>query len=257
MKKILILLLFFLATVSLKAQTFINQPYFFMSSEEAQVIMQTQDTLRVYTGFIPMRLDWFKHHKGKKNYKIIKTLPLEADYFALKLKNLNPDPPTPMTPNADKKRFELFIFKKQADTISLVFTKTRLNINEIKHYNLDTLDYKKAFGFSFYSLDYMKKLNKLKHIKTVTDYNQFEANLEKNIMQYADLLNDYKNNFRGIDMYNSGLTGLLLTKYAIDSGICPIYLGLIGIIATDKRKTEAEKQKKIQWVYKKYAPDNL
>src|SRR5690625_4559287 len=83
--RIINVLIILLISASANAQHFIIEPYFFYSSEEGAVYAQSNDTLMVYSGFIPLHIPDAKM-QPKQEYKILKVQKLEADFVALKMK---------------------------------------------------------------------------------------------------------------------------------------------------------------------------
>lgn len=235
-----------LLSVNAKAQHFIDQPYFFYSSEEGAAYAQSNDTLMTYSGFIPLHISDEKI-QPKQAYKILKVQRLEADFVALKMKavkNMVRD-----GNNSAQNHYSVAIFKKTDNQIELVAQKDRLSQEELKHFDFDELDYQTAFGLPFYSLTAIKKYFKLKKIKTQADFNKIWEEIKKSPDKYKDLMERYQKDKHFRDMYASGIMGILLTKICLDLGYNPHYAGLMIQVFEDQAPQE-KIDKRLKLVYK-------
>lgn len=249
MKNIFYIIALFFSSHLLQAQKLIEQPYFFMSTEEASAIVQKGDSLKIMNGFIPIKEDIFSQYKGKNKYRIIETIDLKMGYYAFKLKRDASSYPSNPYLNEKQDKMDLLILKLEKGSLFMLIFKVGLDTEELNQMDLESLDYRNAFGFEFYSLEKLKGFNEYKRLETVSDYLNFEDELEKAMPQFAPLAADYQKNFKGLDMYASGFTGMLLSTFAIQSQINPLYIGRIGHIATDDRLTEEEKNEEIKRLY--------
>lgn len=244
--KILSGLIILLISVNAKAQHFIDQPYFFYSSEEGAAYAQSNDTLKVYSGFIPPRIPDIKVHPEQK-YKILKVQKLEDDFVALKMKAVKNA--SHSNNKSNQNPYSVAIFEKTHNQIKLVIEEDRLSKDELKHFDFDELDYQIAFGLPFYSLTAIKDFFRLKKIKAQADFDKILEGIKNSPDKYKNLMDRYQKNKHFKDMYASAITGVLLTKICLDLGYNPHYAGLMIQVFEDHAPQE-KIDKRLKLVYK-------
>lgn len=242
MKYFLLFLFLFSAAYS-GAQSFINDPCFFVGVDEMYYYKQSHDTL--YAGVAhavnPKYLTHYDNH-----FKIWALRKRNPDFYILKVEKLDKLPLT-TNPYPDD-RYGILIFRKTDKTVSLLQQISSLTKAEMRHYQTDTIHYQNAFAYDYYSLKYMRQLMKLKRVKTLDDAKEIIKWFE-NPKNYSSLVNNYKAHNKMPDSYGAGLAAALINKICIDLGYCPIGAS-IAINTLKSNKTKEQKRKKIERYYK-------
>lgn len=241
MKYFLFLMLLWSATFS-KAQSFLKNVYFFVGTDEMHYYRQSQDTL--YEGVTqavnPKYIDNYERH-----YKILELIKRKPNFYILKLERLDTIPLTIHPYPAD--RFEMLIFKKTDNTLELLQQISSLTRTVLQRYLVDTIPYTNNFSFTYYSLPYMKKLMKLKRVKTMNDANKITEQL-KNFANHSNMIKAYKAHNKMPDYYATGLTATIINTICIQSGYCPIGASVtINILKSNA--TNEQKDKRIEAYY--------
>lgn len=226
-KYVFIFFLFLLVTI--KSQTFIEEPIYFIGMDGMNIYKQSNDTLYNYTSYTvkPFAIELKKNKKFiRMHYRIWENKNLEDSYFALKLERLDT-----LQMTSDKfpdDRFQIWIYKKldKDEFISLAQI-TELNNEQMLSYQLDLVDYKNYVGFSYYSLSKVKEFSKLKLLKTNEDLDLVKKEFELNSAKYKTIANEYIEKCELPDMYGQSLYATLYNMVYLKLGYCPVGASIV------------------------------
>lgn len=126
------------------------------------VFKQSNDTLYASTTF---SLEPFNIEKYKKHYKIWSVNENQSNLLIVKLESLDS---IPLTTNPyPEDRFKISVYqRKNEKEITLIKDIEHLTKEGMAYYHADTIKSNDNVGLNLYSLSYMKKLLKLKKVKS-------------------------------------------------------------------------------------------
>lgn len=233
-KTIFLFVLLFGLSSLIKSQI-LEEPHYFIGPDEMHVYKQSNDTLYTSTTF---SLQPFNIKKYKNHYKIWNIAEKSSDFIVMKLETLDSISLTRDPYPED--RFKILIYKKKTKSELLLLRDiSRLTKEEMRNYNIGSIQLENNFGVSLYSLSYMKELLKLKKVRNKKDAEK--VNNELNNPKYLTIIENYKDQNKLPDLYASTLLAILINTACLKLGYSPIGASIImNIINSNKKLKEKE-----------------